>query len=347
MAFQTQGQSASLKSPAKPATNSPPATGVLFVPSPPPPFPGDQLFQSFPRHTRRRSSRRFHLFFHVSLPLIHPAKKVAAYFKTWLRDARDCYMRTSSGRLVDIPFHETILPPVTSHSVSAPPTPGASVDNSFHPDDCDDDDRKKLLGDDGGEDSDDVDRTCDRGAADEELGVTCPRGGATCCGRMAGLTPVALMWSLLSILVVGACGVSLFHPYWVMHPDRLHSFGLFTYCMRDMASTLPQAVCHGYGEAGGGRMELTRIPAGAWQASTLLFGGGVALEAVGALVTVVLLLLPSYGRHRLALLNGYLQTVAGESALVIRVCPLFDLTQVFVEDDWYFRSRQIASPPHT
>ncbi|XP_076452228.1 LHFPL tetraspan subfamily member 5 protein-like [Babylonia areolata] len=153
----------------------------------------------------------------------------------------------------------------------------------------------------------------------------------TCGRRMGRVTVVSLLWSLLSLLVAAACAFSFLHPSWVAHPDRLHSFGLFTQCVRDdphpstsspshsPSSSYPQAVCHGYGAEG--RVDLGSVPAGAWQASTLLYGGGVCLQGVGALVSLLLLLLPpSTSSHhpfhgggvarRVALLCGYVQTLA-------------------------------------
>ena len=174
-----------------------------------------------------------------------------------------------------------------------------------------------------------------------------------CGARMSRVTAVSLLWSLLSILVAGACAFSFFYPSWITHPDRLHSFGLFTQCVRDpggpssssssssspsssLASSSssssssshhhhhhhhpPRALCRGYGP--GGRVDVRHIPAGAWQASTLLFGGGAGLQCVGALVTLLLLVMPShpYGGHKLALLCGYVQTLAGESWFFVCLC---------------------------
>nr|KAG5713180.1 hypothetical protein BaRGS_007707 [Batillaria attramentaria] len=100
---------------------------------------------------------------------------------------------------------------------------------------------------------------------------------------MTSITPVSLLWSLLSILVASACGLSFFHPYWIVHPDRLHSFGLFTQCVRDTKAHYPRAVCKGYGPGDGAwdGVDLGSIPAGAWQASTLLIVMKVFVSGVG------------------------------------------------------------------
>ena len=142
---------------------------------------------------------------------------------------------------------------------------------------------------------------------------------ATCRTRMSKVTAVSLLWSLLSLLVAGSCAFSFCYPSWITHPDRLHSFGLFTQCVRDPHSPHPRAVCRGYGPGGG--VDVGSIPSGAWQASTLLFGSGAGLQCVGALVTLLLLLLPShpYSGRRLALLCGYMQTLAGKCSWVFQL----------------------------
>lgn len=134
----------------------------------------------------------------------------------------------------------------------------------------------------------------------------------TCRTRMSRVTAVSLLWSLLSLLVAGSCAFSFCYPSWITHPDRLHSFGLFTQCARDPRAPHPRAACQGYGPGGG--VDVGSIPSGAWQASTLLFGSGTGLQCLGALVTLLLLVLPAhpYSGHRLALLCGYMQTLAGE-----------------------------------
>ncbi|XP_067670632.1 LHFPL tetraspan subfamily member 2 protein-like [Haliotis asinina] len=120
------------------------------------------------------------------------------------------------------------------------------------------------------------------------------------------LTPVSILWSLLSIFVASTCTVTFFYPAWVTHPDRLHSFGVFRYCVRNLEILIPTPRCISYG----GNPNLGRIPAGAWQASCILYGGGCILMCVSALLTVFVLCVDKPKHRRLALINGYLQTVA-------------------------------------
>lgn len=123
------------------------------------------------------------------------------------------------------------------------------------------------------------------------------------------LTPVSILWSLLSIFVASTCTVTFFYPAWVTHPDRLHSFGVFRYCVRNLEILIPTPRCISYG----GNPTLGRIPAGAWQASCILYGGGCILMCVSALLTVLVLCVDKRKHRRLALINGYLQTVAGKT----------------------------------
>ncbi|PVD32821.1 hypothetical protein C0Q70_08268 [Pomacea canaliculata] len=43
-------------------------------------------------------------------------------------------------------------------------------------------------------------------------------------------SPVLLLWSLLSVLVAGTCTFTFLQPFWLVHSDLLHAFGLVAYC---------------------------------------------------------------------------------------------------------------------
>ncbi len=62
----------------------------------------------------------------------------------------------------------------------------------------------------------------------------------------------------------------------------------------------------------GGSESISEIPSGAWQAACLLFGAGVCVQVLGAGVSLVVIALREPWHHRLALINGYMQTVGGE-----------------------------------
>ncbi|CAL1537072.1 unnamed protein product [Lymnaea stagnalis] len=148
----------------------------------------------------------------------------------------------------------------------------------------------------------------------------------TCGQRQIQISPVSLLWTFLSVLVAGTCLVSFLTPYWATHPDHVHSFGLFNLCVRDQRFSHPRPLCVNFGyqqmysyESGTNDTEvdvvdartvdITRIPSGAWQAACLLFGAGVTVQILGALTSLVVLGLTEPWHHRVALVNGYMQTV--------------------------------------
>ncbi|GFR97130.1 hypothetical protein ElyMa_000984500 [Elysia marginata] len=69
------------------------------------------------------------------------------------------------------------------------------------------------------------------------------------CGRSRyRISPVSLLWTFLSVLLAGACALSLATPCWMVHPDHIHSFGLFNLCVRDRRFALPRPLCMPYSE---------------------------------------------------------------------------------------------------
>lgn len=161
-----------------------------------------------------------------------------------------------------------------------------------------------------------------------------------CGGRWLHISPVSLLWTFLSVLVAGTCLLSFLTPYWTVHPDHVHSFGLFNLCIRDLRFSHPRPLCMNFGHQpyylstrifiaatssnttddevalDYGSVDIARIPSGAWQAACLLFGVGVFVQIIGAVVSLVVLLLHEPWHHRVALINGYMQTVGGE-------CPVY------------------------
>ena len=140
---------------------------------------------------------------------------------------------------------------------------------------------------------------------------------------LSTVTMVSLMWAVLSVLVAVSCVFSYWSPNWVVHSDSVQSYGLFRRCYISIvksASTGQQVeqhsvVCGGY--RADDNVDLKSIPAGAWQASTLLFGSGTVLHCLGGLLATMLLFMPSHPfaggdtHRRMALLCGYMQSLAG------------------------------------
>ncbi|CAG5120003.1 unnamed protein product, partial [Candidula unifasciata] len=124
------------------------------------------------------------------------------------------------------------------------------------------------------------------------------------------ISPVSLLWAFLSVLVASTSLLSFITPYWTVHPDHIHSFGLFNLCVRDQRFAHPRSLCMNFGlQTLTSSADIAKIPSGAWQAACLLYGAGVCVQILGALVSLVVLALGEPWHHRVALINGYMQTV--------------------------------------
>nr|KAG5686818.1 hypothetical protein BaRGS_032035 [Batillaria attramentaria] len=88
--------------------------------------------------------------------------------------------------------------------------------------------------------------------------------------------PVLLLWSLLSAVVAGTCSFTFLQPFWFVHDDLTHAFGLVSYCYANTRNGDEQETCSAYG----GNFRLGSIPSGAWQASCVLYGAGCGLACV-------------------------------------------------------------------
>ena len=62
------------------------------------------------------------------------------------------------------------------------------------------------------------------------------------------ISPVSILWTFLSVLLASACALSLATPCWMVHPDHIHSFGLFNVCIRDRRFALPRPLCMTYSD---------------------------------------------------------------------------------------------------
>ncbi|XP_041349466.1 LHFPL tetraspan subfamily member 2 protein-like [Gigantopelta aegis] len=123
------------------------------------------------------------------------------------------------------------------------------------------------------------------------------------------ISPIVLLWSVVSVLVSVACTISFVFPSWITHPDLLHSFGMFNYCVRNTRTSLTTSTastCLTYSHA----TSVAKIPSGAWNASCILFGSGCVFQCVAAIVSVGVVFLRKRWHRRLAVADGYLQTVA-------------------------------------
>ncbi|XP_025092432.1 transmembrane protein 211-like [Pomacea canaliculata] len=119
-------------------------------------------------------------------------------------------------------------------------------------------------------------------------------------------SPVLLLWSLLSVLVAGTCTFTFLQPFWLVHSDLLHAFGLVAYCYSGSSHHDDRETCSAYG----GNFRLGSIPSGAWQAACVLYGAGCVLACLGALLSLCSACMPGHCRRRVTRAGGYVQTVS-------------------------------------
>ncbi|XP_046356015.1 transmembrane protein 211-like [Haliotis rubra] len=119
-------------------------------------------------------------------------------------------------------------------------------------------------------------------------------------------SPILMIWALLSVLVAGTCTFSFLQPFWFIHLDYTHSFGLISYCFGNTRFAYSRETCLAYG----GNFNLGSIPSGAWQASCVLYGGGCGLLCLGAFIAICVAIIPADYRKKPTRLAGYTQTVA-------------------------------------
>lgn len=126
--------------------------------------------------------------------------------------------------------------------------------------------------------------------------------------------PVAVIWTLLSVLVAMTCTFSLLQPTWYLRQTRLpyrtkvdeFMFGMFSYCYLDYSD---EYVCSMYG----GGFTLDHFPSASWQVACVMYGGGCVLLCLCAVAAVISLCLPPSLDKSVALCSGYTQIIAGRS----------------------------------
>lgn len=122
---------------------------------------------------------------------------------------------------------------------------------------------------------------------------------------------VFYIWILLTALISAICAFSLIQPFWIIHPDDIHSFGLYVYCKgSELGRTNGQftgRVCSSYG----GQLNVANIPSGAWQATFLLFSTGCAILLASLVFGMVGMCLSTRWIRKLSFVMTYVQTSAG------------------------------------
>ncbi|CAH1800656.1 unnamed protein product [Owenia fusiformis] len=123
-------------------------------------------------------------------------------------------------------------------------------------------------------------------------------------------TPIAILWTLLSVMVAGTCTFSFMQPFWVVHPKTFDSLGMYTYCVQDKEFINESGITQTCGIYGGDYFSFSKIPSSSWQASSVLYGGGCLFLCMGALFATISLCLPNTWNKKLAIFSGYVQCVA-------------------------------------
>ncbi|XP_041378805.1 LHFPL tetraspan subfamily member 2a protein-like [Gigantopelta aegis] len=121
------------------------------------------------------------------------------------------------------------------------------------------------------------------------------------------VSPILVLWTVLSVLVAGSCSFTFLQPFWIIHLDYTHSFGMVSYCYMDSLYENYKDVCTAYG----GYYHLGNIPSGAWQAACVLYGTGCVLLCLSAVLALydLGLVRESLSNRRLSLVAGYIQAV--------------------------------------
>ncbi|OWF35495.1 transmembrane protein 211-like [Mizuhopecten yessoensis] len=121
---------------------------------------------------------------------------------------------------------------------------------------------------------------------------------------------VFYIWILITALVAASCAFSLLQPFWILHPDGIHSFGVYIYCkgseLGDAGSLLTTRMCSFYG----GQLSVVNIPSGAWQATFLLFSTGCAILLASLVLGLAGMFMATRWLRRLSCAMTYIQTSA-------------------------------------
>ncbi len=119
---------------------------------------------------------------------------------------------------------------------------------------------------------------------------------------------IGIIWTLLSLLVTGCCCFSMIQPAWIIHPYTMNFLGLISYCVRNLHTHDIARVCGPYG----GKFDLSNLPTNAWQAAAVLYATGCVLLLLGVILALSTLCLPAPNNHRLSMVTGYIQIMAGK-----------------------------------
>ena len=149
-------------------------------------------------------------------------------------------------------------------------------------------------------------------------------------------TPIALLWTILSVLLAGTLTFCLLQPHWYVNPESGTTFGPFGYCVvtsRGMTfafqenhqrrlgvsqklSVPSRMRCSVYG----GHFRSSTVASRSWQAAAAMYGAGCMLQTIAAVVALAsslpvsrksLKFLRCLMGRRAVVIAGCLQTIAG------------------------------------
>ena len=134
------------------------------------------------------------------------------------------------------------------------------------------------------------------------------------------LTYIHYLWILLSLVIATTCTYCLLQPEWTIHPDSVHTFGVYAFCIWDVRFSKPNQRCDFYG----GRFGFGNIPSTAWQAACILYGGGCMFMCIASVCSLGTLCVKHGCDKTLVLLTRYLQITAGK--LIFKTCKCIYFT---------------------
>ncbi|KAK3083820.1 hypothetical protein FSP39_003681 [Pinctada imbricata] len=121
------------------------------------------------------------------------------------------------------------------------------------------------------------------------------------------LSPVLLIWTLLSILVSALATYAFVQPAWFRTADGTRTFGMVSLCVTKTQGTIWQK-CEFYG----GYFNLGHLPSGYWQAACVLYGIGCVLLCCGAFLAVCTSCMTAEVVRSVTVMAGYVQFIAEE-----------------------------------
>ena len=132
---------------------------------------------------------------------------------------------------------------------------------------------------------------------------------------MEMISPVLLLWAMLSVLVSALNTYSFIQPAWFVTSGHGKTFGMISVCSTQIEYPEIKTIerCEFYG----GSFNLGNLPSGAWQAGCVLFGSGCILLCCGAFLAVTTSCIPCDVVKTVTMMAGYVQFIAGKFKLSV------------------------------